>query len=342
VNPVPVISLSGIDTCLNDETSFVNNSSPQDNTIIDWQWDFGDGSSLNGSSATHTYSDHGIFTVSLTATSDSGCVSTGTTQVEVFPNPEPDFAMQDAEGCTPHQMNFFDESTIPTGFLDQYLWTFGDGDSSLQANPVHTYQDSGFYDVSLTVTSLEGCVTAIEVSNAVRANITPVADFEILKEKVSLLDAELEMTESSQHALTYYWNLGDGTTSTEVLPEHTYTEPGVYDVVLIVENGDCRDTEFGRIVVDPIYTFYIPTAFTPDDDGINETFFGTGEAIKTYNMKISDRWGELLFESNDPDYHWDGTYKGKQVEAGLYVYEFFVLDIYLRDHIYTGHFKLLR
>ncbi|MCB9204729.1 MAG: PKD domain-containing protein [Flavobacteriales bacterium] len=342
VNPVPVISLSGIDTCLNDETSFVNNSSPQDNTIIDWEWDFGDGNNLNGISAAHTYADHGIYTVSLTATSDSGCVSTGTTQVEVFPNPEPDFAMQDAEGCTPHQMNFLDESTIANGFLDQYLWTFGDGDSSLQANPVHTYQDSGFYDVSLTVTSFEGCVTAIEVSNAVRANITPVAEFEILKEKVSLLDAELEMTESSQHALNYYWNLGDGTTSTEVLPEHTYTEPGIYDVVLIVENGDCQDTEFGRIVVDPIYTFYIPTAFTPDDDGINETFFGTGEAIKTYNMKISDRWGELLFESNDPDYHWDGTYKGKQVEAGLYVYEFFILDIYQRDHIYTGHFQLLR
>lgn len=342
VNPMPEVALAGIDTCFSDETSFTNTSVPQDNTIIGWDWDFGDATTDIGITAAHTYSNHGVFDVSLTATSDSGCVATGITQVEVFPNPEPDFAMQYAEGCTPHEVNFLNQSTIATGILNEYLWVFGDGDSSLQANPVHTYSDSGFYDVSVMVTSYAGCSTTLDVENAVRANITPVAQFEILDEKMSLLDAELQMTESSEHALTYYWNLGDGTTSTETLPQHNYTEPGVYDVVLIVQNGDCQDSEFGRVVVDPIFTFYIPSAFTPDDDGINETFFGAGEAIQTYNMKISNRWGELLFESNEPDYHWDGTHSGKQVEAGTYVYEFFILDEYQRDHIYTGHFQLLR
>lgn len=342
VNPVPQVAIAGIDTCLNDETVFTNNSSPQDNTIIDWDWDFGDGNTSTGASASHTYAGHGIFDVTLTATSDSGCVSTGSTQVNVFPNPEPDFSLQDAEGCTPHQVNFLNQSTIATGVLNEYLWTFGDGDSSLQSNPVHTYSDSGFYDVSVTVISYEGCSTTLDVANAVRANITPVAEFEILEEQMLLLSADLEMTESSQHALSYYWNLGDGTTSNEVLPEHRYTAPGVYDVALTVENGDCQDSDFGQVVVEPIFTFYIPTAFTPDDDGINETFYGTGEAIQTYNMKISNRWGELLFESNEPEYHWDGTYKGKPVEAGTYVYHFFILDDYQRDHIYTGHFQLLR
>lgn len=342
VNPTPAVSISGIDTCLNDETSFTNSSVPQDNTITDWSWDFGDGNSATGVDATHTYADHGTFTVSLTATTDSGCVNTGTTQVQVFPNPEPDFAMQTAEGCTPHEVLFIDQTTIATGLLDSYFWDLGNDTTSTSANPVNVYQDSGYYDITLSVTSAEGCNTEVTVQNAVRANITPVAEFEILKETVSLLDASLLMEESSQHALTYYWNLGDGTTSNDILPEHTYEEPGIYDVVLIVENGDCSDTDFGQIKVEPLFTFYVPSAFSPNDDDINETFFGTGEAIKEYNMKISDRWGELLFESNEMEFGWDGTYKGKQVEAGTYVYEFFILDIYLRDHIYTGHFQLVR
>ncbi|MCB9186054.1 MAG: PKD domain-containing protein [Flavobacteriales bacterium] len=342
VNPVPVVSISGIDTCLNDETSFANNTIPQDNTITDWNWDFGDGNTSTDIVAANTYADHGIFTVSLTATTDSGCAATGTTQIEVFPNPEPAFSVYTAEGCTPHEVLFIDESTIASGVLDQYLWNLGDSTISTSPNPTNVYPDSGYYDITLSVTSAEGCNTVITVEDAVRANITPVARFDILKERVSLLDAELELAESSEHGLEWYWNFGDGTTSEEIVPEHTYGEPGIYDVVLIVTNGDCQDVAYGKIVVDPIFTFYIPSAFTPDDDGINETFYGTGEAVQIYNMKISDRWGELLFESNSPDYGWDGTYKGKQVQAGLYVYEFYILDIYEQDHLYTGHFNLLR
>lgn len=342
VNPVPEVSISGIDTCLNDETSFTNSSIPQDNTITNWEWEFGDGNTATGDSAAHTYLNHGIYTVTLTATSDSGCVSSGTTEIEVFPNPEPAFSVSPPEGCAPLEVLFIDESTIANGSLDQYFWNLGDTITSTSPNPTNVYPDSGYYDITLSVTSAEGCNTEITVENAVRANITPVAEFQVLKEKVSLLDAELELSESSQHALEYYWNLGDGTTSEELIPEHTYDEPGIYDIILIVTNGDCQDVDYGKIVVDPIFTFYIPTAFTPDDDDINETFYGTGEAIQIYNMKISDRWGELLFETNEPDYHWDGTYKGKPVEAGLYVYEFYILDIYERDHLYSGHFQLLR
>ncbi|MFM1875546.1 MAG: hypothetical protein RL266_1283 [Bacteroidota bacterium] len=342
VNPVPAVNISGIDTCLNDETSFTNSTIPQDNTITNWDWDLGDGTAASGITTTHTYADHGTYTITLTATTDSGCVAVGTTDVEVFPNPEPAFVLQTAEGCTPHEVFFLDESTIATGALSQYFWDLGDGTTSTSPNPVNTYADSGYYDISLSVTSAEGCNTQISVANAVRANITPVARFNIEEERLSMLDAELEMTQSSEHALTWNWNLGDGTTSTDVIPEHTYLEPGDYDVVLQVTNGDCQDFAFGQVTVDPVFTFYIPSAFTPDEDGINETFFGTGEAIRIYNMKISDRWGELLFESNEPDFHWDGTYKGKPVEAGLYVYEFYILDIYQRDHIYSGHFQLLR
>jgi gliding motility-associated-like protein len=342
VNPTPVVSIAGIDTCLNDETSFVNNSTPQDNTITNWDWDFGDGDTATTIDAAHTYADHGNFLVTLTATSDSGCVASGTTNVKVHPNPEPAFTMVEAEGCTPHSVLFVNQSTIATGLNAIYQWDLGDSTFSSASSPVHTYIDSGYYDITLSVTSAEGCNTEIFLDDAVRANITPVAEFSINKDVVSLLDAKVELTDESLHALNWSWNLGDGTLSTDTDPVHTYSQPGTYDLMLTVTNGACEDVAFGQVKVEPIVTFYIPSAFTPDDDGINETFFGVGESMVEYNMKISDRWGQLLFESNHPDFHWDGSFKGKQVESGVYVYEFYLLDKFGNDHIYAGHVTLLR
>ncbi|MDC0303507.1 PKD domain-containing protein [Flavobacteriales bacterium] len=342
VNPTPEISISGIDTCLNDETAFVNNSSPQDNTIASWDWDFGDATIFNGIDAVHTYADHGDFTVSLTATSDSGCVASGNTSVSVFPNPEPAFDLVDAEGCTPHEVLFVNQSTLATGLLSTYAWDFGEGSFSTSPNPVFTYQDSGYYDITLSATSAEGCNTILFLDDAVRANITPNADFSVDEDRLSLLEAEAVFTDESEHGLAWNWNFGDGTTSTSVNPVHVYTEPGSFDVLLSVTNDDCEDVAFNQVVVEPIVSFYIPTAFTPDDDGINESFFGTGESIKKYNMKIIDRWGMLLFESNEPEFHWDGTYKGKQVEMGVYAYSFLLLDNFGYEHRYVGHVTLLR
>ena len=342
VNPTPEIAFSGIDTCLNDETAFVNNSAPQDNTIASWDWTFGDGTILNGVDGAHTYLDHGPFTVSLTATTDSGCVASGSIDVNVFPNPEPGFNLVDSEGCAPHEVLFVNQSTVATGFLDTYQWDFGDGGSSDNGNPVYTYQDSGFYDITLAVTSTEGCSTVLQVQDAVRANITPVADFSIKEDRLSLLDALAEFEDQSQHALLWNWNLGDGELSSAINPSHIYTDPGTFDIILTVTNGDCQDVAFGQVRVDPIATFYVPSAFSPNEDGINETFFGTGESIAKYNMKIIDRWGQQIFESNDPDFHWDGTHLGKQVEAGVYVYDFTIVSIYgLTRHI-TGRVTLVR
>ncbi|MDC0303508.1 PKD domain-containing protein [Flavobacteriales bacterium] len=342
VNPTPEISISGIDTCLNNETAFQNNSSPQNNTIDSWIWDFGDGTLFNGFDAAYTYADYGDFIVTLSAVTDSGCSASGTSNISIFPNPEPAFNLMEAEGCTPHEVLFVNQSTLATGFLSSYTWGFGDGASSANTNPIYTYQDSGYYDITLSATSAEGCTTIITVDEAVRSNITPNAVFSIVEDKLSLLDADVEFIDESEHGLLWDWNLGDGTLSSAQHPVHTYTQPGLYDVILTVTNDDCQDVAFGQVQVNPIVTFYIPSAFTPDGNGINETFFGTGESIAEYNMKILDRWGMQLFESNEPGFHWDGTFKGKQVESGVYVYQFYMLDLFGYEHRYNGHVTLLR
>lgn len=104
----------------------------------------------------------------------------------------------------------------------------------------------------------------------------------------------------------------------------------------------CKDTIAAKVEIEPIFTFYIPNAFTPDADGVNEEFFGDGEGFTTYTMTIYNRWGEQIFFSNDPDKKWDGTHMGKQVEQGVYIYYFYVLDWNNNDHEYRGHVTLMR
>jgi len=342
VNPTPVISIAGIDVCLEVETAFENNSSPQDETIVLWDWDLGDGSSSENLNPTNTYLNHGQFLVSLTATTDSGCVAWGTTSVTVFPNPEPVFQIIDAVGCTPHTVQFIDASTIATGFNSEFTWDFGNG-MSAEGEAVSTvYQDSGFYNITLAVTSAEGCNTTLLRENVVRANITPVAEFRMNNNLFSLLDARLQITNLSLHALEWAWRFGNGTSSILPNPEHQYNDVGEYEVVLTVFNGDCEDTQIQRLRVEPIFTFYIPSAFTPNSDSHNEFFFGQGEGFSAYNLRIFTRWGQLLFESNAQSNGWNGSYLGKPVEAGIYIYEFSVLDLNAVSHRYSGGVTLLR
>jgi gliding motility-associated-like protein len=96
------------------------------------------------------------------------------------------------------------------------------------------------------------------------------------------------------------------------------------------------------VTVEPVFTFYIPNSFTPDADAINDEFFGQGEGYDSYSFVVYDRWGEKIFESNNDQYHWDGTFKGKQVQMGTYSYRFYVIDWQGHDHEYVGHVTLQR
>ncbi|MFC2176295.1 PKD domain-containing protein, partial [Bacteroidota bacterium] len=261
VNSVPTVSITGADACLGDKTVFQNNSSPNDNTIVSWDWDFGDLQTASGAAASHTYLNPGQFVVTLTAVSDSGCTSSGATNATVFPNPEPAFAIMDAEGCAPQEVLFTNQSTIATGTNTSFNWLFGDGNSATGASPVNTYRVAGYYDVTLSVTSDQGCEAVLVTNNAVHTSVTPVADFDMNERALSVLEANLILTDKSENATTWNWDLGDGTLLSGQEVSHLYTKPGVYDVILTVTNGMCEDTMVAPFTVNPIISFYVPSAF---------------------------------------------------------------------------------
>jgi gliding motility-associated-like protein len=148
---------------------------------------------------------------------------------------------------------------------------------------------------------------------------------------------------SSENVVDWQWDFGDNSYSTNQNPTHIYADTGLYTIELIVENRfGCLDTAVKEMLVEPQFTFYIPNSFTPNSDRHNQFFFGLGEYVGTYKMEIFNRWGEMIFTSNEEQYKWDGTYKGSQVQQGQYVYKFNVTDWKGRTYEYVGQVTLHR
>lgn len=155
------------------------------------------------------------------------------------------------------------------------------------------------------------------------------ADFLTRSKPVEFLDPSVQFVNESNGATAYEWHFGDGEISYEENPEHNYDTSGVYLVMLVAYGTDglgCADTTYGYISVDPMFTFYVPNAFTPDGDGINDTWGGIGLNFEyeSFELEIFDRWGGLMWQTDNPLRGWDGTYmkSGKRVKQGMYVYQF--------------------
>jgi len=343
VNPTPAISITATNVCEGSETQFDNQSTPQDATITSWAWNFGDGQTAVGNTAAHTYQLHGNYTVSLVALSDSGCTATGSTMASVYPYPETAFLVIDAEGCEPHTATFFNNSVVASGGIASYRWEFGNGEESVEASPVFTYTDTtGSFDITLSAISNQGCETVVVQQNAVTVHVMPVADFTQSDDEITVNEPLIVFTNASTDAIDHQWNFGNGSTSTATDPSATYLVPGNYIITLTVVNGMCSDSHESTLKVEPVFSFYIPNAFTPNKNGRNDVYRGYGEGYTAYQMSIYNRWGEQIFQSASDQEGWDGTYKGLPVQDGIYIYRFVVKDYFGNDHEYNGGVTLIR
>ncbi|TNF32406.1 MAG: PKD domain-containing protein [Bacteroidetes bacterium] len=357
VRPKPLAEFSDdIANCLNDTTVFEDQSSvangPSD-YLAAWNWNFDDGSSSSSTDTTHVYSAHGFYDVELAVTTNHGCVDTVVLPVEIYPLPEVNFTVDTNFGCQPFQAWFTDLTTIPAPYaLSAWEWNFGDGSGTVTSQyPEHTYFDdelgpfeTGVYSVSLQVTSANGCVSDTIFEDYMVEYPKPNALFSVDPLRTDIIFPKFHITDlSSPNVTNWLYSWGDGTLATVPNPVHEYSDTGYYDILQIVTTEfGCMDTAQVTVRVDPEFRFYIPSAFTPDANGVNEEFYGSGIGIVEYQMQIYDRWGELIFQSNDYDHHWDGSYMGRQVQKGVYVYVFNIKDIKGNPHVYRGHVTLFR
>jgi len=295
VHPLPEPAFSTDAVCQGEPTAFTNGTMIATGDIAGYQWVFGDPNSSTQSNPSHTYTTASIYAVTLTATSDEGCIDVVTQDVEVYPLPVVSFSVAPSSGCEPLQVGFIDQSTIAAGYdLALWQWDFGDGSTNRDPIQTNTYQNPGTYDVTLTVTSANGCVTTVTQTGAVTVNPLPEALFTAQPQPTDMFNPNIAFTDHSEVSsgtiVSWHWDFGDGMDTLEQHPLHTYGLQGTYPVTLTVETAlGCEDSFSDEIIIRPVFTIYIPDAFSPNGDGVNDEFRAYGEGIRKFEMLIFNR-----------------------------------------------------
>ena len=345
VNPLPVIDFATADLLLCNQApvEFVNNSEEG----LDFYWEFGDGVVSVDTEPIHTYDNPGPYIVTLTGTNPiTGCVSSQNLDINLSVSPEVGFMVTENEGCTVFSTLFTDTVNLPGSSI---LWNFGDGQTSNQPGTVdHQYNEGGCYDVSLTVTSSNGCVSAVVQADYVCVYDVPFAAFIAVSDTMPTTDPVFEFINNSVNAYTYIWDFGDGNTSVATNPIHTFGEEPTSHVITLYAYNEvgCYDSTFYTVVVLEELLVYVPNSFTPNDNGLNDVFLPvmtSGFNRDTYVFTIFNRWGEEVFTTTDPQEGWDGTFEGNEAQTGVYTWRITFEALQNDDAFeYVGHVNLVR
>jgi gliding motility-associated-like protein len=245
--------------------------------------------------------------------------------IEVWSRPLPTFVMNQTVGCTP--LTIFFENTTEFNNLISCQWNMGNGNiiNSCGTFVYSTYTLPGCYDVNLTMTYPGNCTNTYTEIQAICVEDNPIANFSANPIQTQI-NQPVIFNNLSIGSVNYQWTFGDlsGTFNT-LNTTHIYQSPGLYIVNLVAYSDfGCTDTNSQVILIEEPLIYYIPNSFTPDNDKFNQTFnpiITQGIDIYNYQLIIFNRWGEIIFDSNDPNVGWNGTYNEKIVQDGTYIWK---------------------
>ncbi|MCC6601510.1 MAG: PKD domain-containing protein, partial [Crocinitomicaceae bacterium] len=283
--------------------------------------------------------------VGVTSINEFGCTRSESQNFDIYEPPLASLSAFPMNGCLDLDVNFTNE----TAGSNSYQWVFGDGAGSTETSPQHTYTQQGVFSVQLIATSAEGCTDTLTMENMIETYDLPVASFEMSTEETTIYLPEITFTNTSFDGAEYEWTFGDGNGSTLENPVYSYSYPGLWPVTLTVSNAyGCVDKIERNVKITNDYMVFIPNAFTPDNDGINDAFrpeIENIEFISNYTFQIFDRWGTTIFETHHPEEAWTGDVKGGEyfAENSSYSYRI-VLSTTFDTNVkeITGHVTLLR
>jgi len=306
---------------------------------VGFAWDLGNGSTSELNQPSVTYNAPGSYTIQLTATNQFGCEDVSTQVFVVHPTPQAAFTVEPQPACAGYPVYFSNASTNANSFQ----WAFGDGNTGISNDPMHSYTDAGLYDVQLIATGPGGCADTLVVPGAVLVHPTPFADF--TTDTLASVRNALQFNNLSQGATAFSWDFNDGETSEAMHPTHLFPgDGGGYTVCLAVVNDfGCPDTTCRYVVVNGDPGVYVPNSFTPNADGLNDVFLPVlnGYVGWNYRLLIFDRWGEIIHETRDPNAGWTGRARGRDAQIDVYVWKVIVeRDGDARD--FVGHVSLIR
>jgi PKD repeat protein len=271
--------------------------------------------------------------LAVTIMDQCGNSITRTISIQLDEAPELTLPTVIAQGCAPLQVPF-PAMQLPAG--TQYLWSLGNGQTSTQQQPNITY-NAGSYAVGLSIVTPFGCTHTAPGTGQVVAFAPPTADFVASTYRTTADNATIQFTDQSNgNGLSHSWLMGDGGTSNIQNPEHTYEDMGTFEVELtVVDLNGCSAQATALITIDAVYDITIPTAFTPNSNGgnggawtsgdlSNDVFYPFARFVDEFRMRIFNRWGELVFESTDIQYGWDGYYRNELSPQDVYMVQTWV------------------
>lgn len=305
----------------------------------DIAWDLSDAgepSMANGNKVTAVFQELGEHPVSVYV-SENGCAGTYEGSVVVMPYPVADLT-SDTHACIGAVFGFNDRSSAATPL--SYLWDFGDGVTSTESDPLHQYTEPGVYTVTLTVSTDSGCVgmDTLVLEDHVEVFPRPSAGFLVRPDHgITLFDPRIQVVDNSVGGVQWTYTVEGDTVRTSGF-DHAFDEVGSHIITQQVfsEHG-CTDTT-SRVVLVSGHLFIAPNAFTPDGDGLNDTFAPVLLGVQDYELVIHDRWGHEHFRTRDPATGWPGSGR----PSGVYVYTAYITDQNGESHEHRGHVTLVR
>jgi len=329
------------------EVEFITRTSLDSSGNVSFLWDFGDGIGKSpNQNPVYLYPAPGTYEVSIISNSpvNRGCNDTSKVQVEVLPKFELNASLTETP-CS-KKVNFNTTSTFDGLFPVKYHWDYGPSSnvftSANNASVPYTYADAGTYSPTLIAV-----VDSPACADTVQLNVRIYPDFET-NYSVEEVKCSYGVIFSASNSLdgvvptTYSWDFGDGSTSIAPKDTHIYSGSGVYStkIVITTANG-CSDSLLSAFEKEPFAELFVPTAFTPNNDGENDVLFVRGDLLEM-SFQLYNRWGEKVFETNDQSIGWDGYYQGKLVDPGVFVYSLSTKCSNTEEVIEKGNITVIR
>jgi len=312
------------DTCVSGPVTFQDLSNTGADRITDWNWEFGDGNASKVQNPAHIYRQPGEIPVTLRVVDANSCPAAVTKPIGYYPAPAIIVvAPSTFNGCVPGDV-FFDNLSYPIDETYGIFWDFGDGKNSSEISPNNLYENPGTYTVKVEITSPIGCTIDTTFNSLITIRPSPEAGFDYLPEEPTSIIPQVQIFDRSSNGVRWFYDFGNGSTTSERNPLHTYRDTGRYVITQIVTHpSGCQDTLQQIIDIQPEVRYFLPNAFTPNGDGVNDLYVGAGimEGAIDFQLSVWNRWGELVFESFDPKEGWNGQKfnSGEVIQEGVYI-----------------------
>lgn len=344
-NPIANISANDFTQCLKGNLFNFKNNSKSTGELKRTEWFIQEnGFNSSGQEISYSFNESGKASIRLIVEDSFGCIDTIIEQIDIYPQSKLDFVTDTV--CFRQVSSISSKSLVESGALILYSWDLGNGQKVNGENVNYTYNYPGIYSIKLFTETNNGCKDSLEKTNILVVRDLPGVSFnyEILSDSVKSSHVLFNGNSSGKEPFLYNWkfdNLGD---SEEKNPLFWFHDTGKVIVSLkVTDSFGCENEMNQTLFLMPKVLFYMPNAFSPNNDFSNDHFKPIGlEYSLDYRMEIYNRWGELIFKTKELNMGWNGVFQHKEVPEGVYIYKIFIKDVFGKNHYLSGTVTLLR